>query len=89
MPDIPEPRQPHGTYATAMWHSKYGVPACASCRKAQADYMKARRQSNPAKYRAELDRDHARLAALWRLSALYPRQFQALVADEKRARGVS
>jgi hypothetical protein len=78
----------HGTYAGWNWHMKNGVQTCAACRKAQAEYQAARRRANPAIYEKEKTADAARAAALWRLATFHPSQFQALVAQERAARGL-
>jgi hypothetical protein len=74
-----------GTPAGVAQHYREGTPTCADCRKARADYMRARRQRNPEIYRREKARDLAMARALWRLARIYPREFAALVDQEVAA----
>jgi hypothetical protein len=78
----------HGTYAAAMRHNYYGTPKCPPCRRAVAEYVKARRKAKPDVYARERAESNLRVAAAWRLTLLYPAEFQVLVADERRARGL-
>jgi hypothetical protein len=75
----------HGTYAGWNAHKRRGIPMCQPCRDAAAAYKK--RWLDAAKGRREKDREFtkAQSRALWRLAAIHPREFRALVADELRA----
>jgi hypothetical protein len=75
----------HGTYAGWNWHQRTKTPMCEPCRRANSAYKRTWRaqDSEAAKEQERMDRIRSR--ALWRLAAIRPTEFHALVADEDRA----
>lgn len=84
----------HGVPAGAQWHKRNNVPLCEPCRKANNQYQ--------ARYRAGVVGDNglayaeknrrgnaARHAALQELKSRHISEYQQLLADEKRKRGIS
>jgi hypothetical protein len=53
----------HGTYSGSLWHRRRKIPSCAACRRAFADYTKARRDTDPEvaerNAKSRLMREHA------------------------------
>lgn len=83
----------HGTYAGAQAHQTTGIPRCAPCKVAAAEYMAAWRKANPGYARDQRKRTRIRNRALARLARMYPKEFNALLIEEmqkdRKERGTS
>jgi hypothetical protein len=75
----------HGTYAGWNWHQRTKTPMCEPCREAARAYRRRWRTRNPAARKEEERMTNVRSRALWKLAAIHPTEFHALVADEDRA----
>jgi hypothetical protein len=75
----------HGTYAGWNWHQRTKTPCCEPCREAARAYRRRWRTKNPATRLEEERMTKVRGRALWRLAAIHPTEFHALVQDEDRA----
>jgi hypothetical protein len=75
----------HGTYAGWNWHQRTKTPQCEPCRQANRIYVAEWRAKNPDARERERRMDRLRHRALWRLAAIHPTEFHALVEDEDRA----
>jgi hypothetical protein len=65
--------------------STHQNPLCEPCREAARAYRRRWRTRNPAARKEEERMTNVRSRALWKLAAIHPTEFQALVADEDRA----
>jgi hypothetical protein len=75
----------HGTYAGWNWHQRTKTPMCEPCREAARAYRRRWRTRNPAARLEDERMTKVRSRALWKLAAIHPTEFHALVADEDRA----
>lgn len=69
-----------GTYAGWMVHRRAGEKACAFCKSAHAEYMKAYR-ADPTRKRRNAQQRAAYHAALKELGHRYPEEYQALYTE--------
>lgn len=72
---------PCGTYAAYQRHRRRSEDACDPCKAANAARSREAR-ADPEFARNETLRNNARIRALWRLAAEYPKRYHQLSTEE-------
>jgi hypothetical protein len=76
----------HGTYSGAMWHNNHKVPKCDPCRRAAADYIKARRaNADSGQQRRDAAMQLAERRAKARLMHEYTEKYRSYYEQELAA----
>lgn len=74
-----------GTPSGYSRHLKQGEPRCDACKAAWAEYQRAYRASDPRHREKRAKNEAARMRALWRLRKEFPKRYQELYNEERRA----
>lgn len=77
----------HGTIAAVTRHRRAGETPCEPCKVAWNTYQREYKAAHPENRPRELEYQAARSRALQRLRREFPRRFNELFAEEKRAGG--